>query len=106
MIYGYARVKPAGVDDRDAQESALFAAGCNYVVTEGRRTPPEFRPKLRQLLARLESGSTLMIVSADCVAHDRSDLSKLVARVARAGAKFLLIGGDEVTTMDGGGDSA
>lgn len=69
MIYGYARVSTRGQQrdgtSLDSQRQQLLKAGCSEVVEEAYTGTTTDRPEFDALVARLESGDTLMVTKLD-----------------------------------------
>lgn len=76
MRYGYGRVSSKGQqrdgNSLEAQEEALFAAGCVKVVTEAFTGTKMERPKFTELIESLEPGDTLVVTKLDRFARTAS----------------------------------
>ena len=74
--YGYGRVSSKGQqrdgNSLEAQEEALFAAGCVKVVTEAFTGTKMERPKFTELIESLEPGDTLVVTKLDRFARTAS----------------------------------
>ena len=73
---GYARVS-GRTQDHQLQLDALAAADCREVIVETASTRAE-RPRLRQTLATLKPGDTLVIYKPDRVARSMKELLVLL----------------------------
>ena len=73
---GYARVSTR-TQEHQAQLDALAAAHCREIITETASTRGD-RPKLREALAKLQAGDTLVIYKPDRVARSMKELLVLL----------------------------
>lgn len=64
MIYGYARVSTTE-QDTNLQIDALKKAGAQVIYQEKRSGADRNRPELKKLLARMQSGDTLIVYKLD-----------------------------------------
>ncbi|WP_319001692.1 recombinase family protein [Burkholderia seminalis] len=88
MRIGYARVS-TDEQNLDLQWNALQAYGCDDVVTDRGISGARFdRPGLQTVLARLESGDTLVVWRLDRLGRSLSELVKLMAELRERGIQF------------------
>ncbi|PPB80721.1 DNA invertase Pin-like site-specific DNA recombinase [Albidovulum inexpectatum] len=87
MLIGYARVSTLD-QTTDAQVAQLRAAGCTRVEIEHASGADRARPVLRQVLARIRPGDTLVVVRIDRLARSLSHLLQILERLERRGAWF------------------
>lgn len=89
MIYGYARVSSAGQaiegNSLEAQERVLREHGAVEIYREVFTGTKKHRPKLDALLARLNSGDTLMVTKLDRMARSVVHGSELVKGLIERG---------------------
>ncbi|MEG0297647.1 MAG: recombinase family protein [Clostridium sp.] len=81
MNYGYARVsttKQGYGNSLEEQLGALFSAGCEEIFEERFTAKHNDRPKLKEVLAKLESGDTFTVTKIDRFARSLISGSKLV----------------------------
>ena len=89
MIYGYARVSSRG-QERDgnsleSQEQTLLSRGCQVVYKEAYTGTKVDRPVFDELISKLQSGDTLMVVKLDRFARTVLDGAKLVQNLVERG---------------------
>lgn len=89
MIYGYARVSSRG-QERDGnslegQEQALLARGCQVVYKETYTGTKVDRPVFNELIGRLRSGDTLMVMKLDRFARTVVEGTKLIQELIERG---------------------
>lgn len=87
MLIGYARVS-TNDQDTAAQLTALCAAGCVDVYEEKASGAKRDRPELARLMARLQSGDTVVVWKLDRLARSLQDLLNFVRNMEVAGAGF------------------
>ncbi|MGN0484438.1 MAG: recombinase family protein [Lachnospiraceae bacterium] len=89
MIYGYARVstKTQAKDGNslEAQENALRDAGASEIYKDAFNGIATERPEFDKLMARLETGDTLMVTKLDRIARSASEGSKMVQEMLDRG---------------------
>lgn len=73
MVYGYARVSTRGQakdgNSLHAQEEALRGAGAEEIFSDAFTGTKSDRPKLNELLSKIESGDTLVVCKLDRLAR-------------------------------------
>ena len=89
MIYGYARVSSRG-QERDgssleSQEALLLSRGCQVVYKEAFTGTKVDRPVFDELIAKIQSGDTLMVVKLDRFARSVLEGAKLVQDLVERG---------------------
>lgn len=90
MIIGYARVSTQGQSTRNQVEE-LLAAGCEDVVHETASGAHGARPRLKQLLAKLNPGDILIVTRLDRLARSTVDLLNTLKAISDRGAAFRSI---------------
>lgn len=81
MIYGYARENPESQiesNNIEKQIIKLLACGCDEVIEEQFTGKITDRPRLNELICKLQSGDTLMITKLDRLARDLTQAYKLI----------------------------
>ncbi len=86
-IIGYCRVSTDG-QTLDDQITALQAAGATRVFSEKMSGARSDRPQLRQALAALGAGDTLIITRLDRLARSTRDLLNVLHEIGEKGAAF------------------
>lgn len=87
MLIGYARVSTFD-QATDAQVAQLRSAGCARVEIEHASGADRARPVLRQVLARIRPGDTLVVVRIDRLARSLSHLLQILEALEQRGAWF------------------
>jgi DNA invertase Pin-like site-specific DNA recombinase len=87
MIIGYARVSTDG-QTLDAQETALRAAGAEWVFAEKISGAVSDRKALARAVAALGAGDVLLVTRLDRLARSTRDLLNVLAAIAERGAGF------------------
>ena len=87
MRIGYARVS-TDEQNTHAQTDALKAAGCEIIYEEKRSGGSMCRPRLFEMLNRLQPGDVVVVYKLDRVARSLKDLLTIQERIADAGADF------------------
>lgn len=80
-IYGYARVstvRQISGNSLEDQENILLSKGCIEIVVEQFTGKTTDRPKLQELVLRLQSGDTLVVTKLDRLARTVQEGSKLI----------------------------
>ncbi len=95
MIIGYARVSTRGQvsgTSLDEQKASLMANGCEKVVPEqGTGASLEARPRLEELLDKLQSGDTLMVCKLDRLARSVEEGIQIVKLLFSKGVKVHVL---------------
>lgn len=95
MIYGYARVSTKGQakdgNSIEVQEKALREAGSHEIYVDVFTGTKTDRPEFDKLMAKLESGDTLIVTKLDRVACSMSQGSELVSKLIEKGIKVNIL---------------
>jgi Resolvase, N terminal domain len=91
VIIGYARVSTDG-RTLDAQQSALSAAGAEWVFAEKVSGAITDRRQLAKALAALAPGDTLIVTKLDRLARSTRDLLNTLDAIGSDGASFRSLG--------------
>lgn len=95
MIYGYARVSTVGQmkdgNSLEEQTSALERYGCGEIITEAYSGKSMERPAFSTLLARLQSGDTLVITKLDRFARTAIDGVSTVRELFEKGVRVHIL---------------
>lgn len=91
MKFGYARVSTPQ-QHLDRQITALEAAGCDDIITEKRSAADiERRPALKNLLAQLRKGDTLVVAEWDRATRSFLDGVAIMQKVMSTGATLKVL---------------
>ncbi len=101
MRIGYARVS-THEQNRDLQEDALRAAGCEKVYADTAGGATAERPGLGRALADLRPGDTLVVWKLDRLGRSLRHLIETVADLSRRGVGLRSVQEDLDTTTPGG----
>lgn len=88
MIYGYARISSKSQEDGtslDEQEKVLRERGCTEVYREVFTGTKVDRPVLDDLIGRMQSGDTLMVIKLDRFARTVVEGAKLIQELLDKG---------------------
>lgn len=99
MVYGYAR--PTSHQPLAPQLEALRTYGCAHITEEDESTGKE-RLALRQLLALLQAGDTLVVCKLDRLARTLKDVLELLQGFAQQGVHFVSLQDQLDTTTSAG----
>lgn len=95
MIYGYARVSTKGQakdgNSLEAQEKLLRESGATTIYSDSFTGTKADRPKLNELLSRLEAGDTLIVTKLDRVARSLSQGNDLVNNLIGRGIRVNIL---------------
>lgn len=90
-IYGYARVSTEE-QSFDRQIEQLLSAGCAKVYKEKASGASRDRRELSKLLAKIETGDTLIVCRLDRLARSTRDLLNILHEIAAQGVLFRSLG--------------
>jgi len=94
MIYGYARVstvKQIRGNSLEEQEAILRGKGCcQDIIIEQYTGKTTDRPKLQELMSRLQSGDTLMVTKLDRLARTVQEGSELIQSLIAKGITVVI----------------
>lgn len=95
VVYGYARVSSRGQardgNSLEAQETALKAAGAEYVYSDAYTGTTTDRPQLDKLLAELKAGDTLIVTKMDRIARSVQQGISLIDELAERGVMINIL---------------
>jgi len=95
MIYGYARVSTKGQakdgNSLEAQEAILKANGAQTIFSDSFTGTKADRPKLNELLVKLESGDTIIVTKLDRIARSLSQGNDLVNDLIERGIRVNIL---------------
>ncbi|MBA3948220.1 MAG: recombinase family protein [Herpetosiphonaceae bacterium] len=101
MLVGYARVST--LDQKPAlQTNALTSAGCERIFTETASGAQRDRPELKQTLAYLRSGDTLVVWKLDRLARSMHQLIETVEELQARGIELRSLTENIATATAGG----
>ena len=87
MLIGYSRVSTTDQQPH-LQIDALRKAGVDFFYSETASGGSMRRPKLNEMLGRLQSGDTVVVYKLDRIARSLRDLLKIIEMIEHAGAEF------------------
>jgi DNA invertase Pin-like site-specific DNA recombinase len=98
-MVGYARVSSTG-QDLDIQLERLASAGVELedIFKEKRTGTDRGRPQLRQCLAYVRKGDTLLVTKIDRLARSTSDLYSIISQLQAKGVEFKVIDDPSIDT--------
>ena len=97
-MVGYARVSSTG-QDLDIQLERLASAGVELEDIFKERTGTDRgRPQLRQCLAYVRKGDTLLVTKIDRLARSTSDLYSIISQLQAKGVEFKVIDDPSIDT--------
>lgn len=88
MKYGYARVSTLD-QNLNAQLDALNKAGCDEIYMEKMSGKSMDRPELKNLLAKIKAGDTLIVTKLDRLGRSLTELIELTDRFKDDGIEFV-----------------
>ena len=95
MIYGYARVSTLGQgrdgNGLEVQERELKARGCEVIYAEAYTGTKEDRPKLSELLEKVEAGDTVVVTKLDRIARSTRAGISIIDRIVAKGAGIEIL---------------
>lgn len=95
MVYGYARVSTAGQahdgNSLEAQRNELTKSGAQEVIEEAYTGTKTDRPKLNELIRRLQSGDTLSVIKLDRLSRTAGEGANLIKRLTDNGIKVCIL---------------
>ena len=99
MVYGYARVSTRGQVKGNGlaeQRQQLLDRGCDEVIEEQYTGTTTERPQLDALLARLNTGDTLMVTKLDRLARSAMEGANLIKELTDNGIRVNILNMGEV----------
>jgi len=99
MRYGYARVstrKQINGNSLEEQRQQLMNNGCDMVIEEQYTGKTTERPRLRELLKKLHTGDTLMVVKLDRLVRSATEGANLIKELISKGIKVNILNMGEV----------
>ena len=94
MRYGYARVSTRGQVKGNSlaeQRQQLMDRGCEEVIEEQYTGTTTERPQLDELLARLNTGDTLMVTKLDRLARSATEGANLIKELTDKGIRVNIL---------------
>lgn len=90
MKYGYARVSTTS-QELDVQINQLEQENCDVIYSEKFTGTKSDRPKFKELLAKLESGDTLVVTKLDRFARNTKDAIEVIESLFKQGVKVHIL---------------